>query len=863
MARLNPSRIVLALLFVLAAAAAAPGADVVSQGLRTAVRSAAPAETIPVILSFSTARQVEATVMTQAVYGREHLVRTLMTDGRARRAQVIEFLRAQGVEEVRELWLIDSLAFAATPDLIESLADWPEVASVRRDQNVYLPPAPAPESGAYPAAFSDPQENILTVNAPALWDIGYDGSGIVVAVMDSGVDVLHPDLAARWRGGSNSWFDPFGDTVLPFDFLDSEGVAHGTGVAGILVGGDAGGTTIGVAPGAQWIAAKIFGDADLDPGTSTFSRIHQAFQWLLDPDGDPATADAPDILNGSWGMGGGILPPLNECVTEFQADIQALRESGIGVIFSAGNTGALVDGPSSLSPGNYPESFSVGSVDDDLVISDFSARGPSACDESIFPDLVAPGEPIRSAARTQNGAQPLSYNTRLTGTSFATPHVSGVLTLLKGAFPDLSISALEDAMRDSAFELGDPGPDNAYGYGLIDAQAAYRLLADQTGRPAELLVRDSVFPEDDEALEFAALPAEETSATITVYNAGGGTLDITSVIIDGEDAGLFAPTTDTCSEATLLGTEGCTIRLTFTPPFEGFAAELVIQTSAGSLTLPINGSTDSPSPQARLSATDVDFGHVPPDQQLARIVQVENVGTGVLDISEVDTSELPPGMSLVADPGGPLGCADKSLAPGERCDLYLLFAPTDPGDVAGSLAVTSNDPQSPLVIDVSAVGNTPPPRAELLSPVQNASVAGDSVTFRWNQPPDADGDDVASLVLFDTSGEFPDPDTAEPDPISAALLGGSGFALFFLVARRRRILPVLGALAAGAILLAACNGSGGGGDGEILPDPVIPEVERRATVTGLQSGTTYYWKVQTTDVRGAVVESPVRQFTTR
>ena len=68
---------------------------------------------------------------------------------------------------------------------------------------------------------------------------------------------------------------------------------------GVIVGGDAGGTSIGMAPGARWIAAKIFNDS----GTATSTAIHLAFQWLLDPDHDPATADAPNIVNGSWSYG--------------------------------------------------------------------------------------------------------------------------------------------------------------------------------------------------------------------------------------------------------------------------------------------------------------------------------------------------------------------------------------------------------------------------------------------------------------------------------------------------------------------------------------------------------------------------------
>ena len=78
------------------------------------------------------------------------------------------------------------------------------------------------------------------IRASELWDMGFTGTGMVIASMDTGVDATHPDLASRWRGGANSWFDVNGVYDTPFDYS-----GHGTGVMGILVGGDAGGSAIG------------------------------------------------------------------------------------------------------------------------------------------------------------------------------------------------------------------------------------------------------------------------------------------------------------------------------------------------------------------------------------------------------------------------------------------------------------------------------------------------------------------------------------------------------------------------------------------------------------------------------------------
>ena len=98
---------------------------------------------------------------------------------------------------------------------------------------------------------------------------------------------------------------------------------------GVMVGGDAGGTSIGVAPDARWIAAKIFNDH----GAATTAGIHLGFQWVLDPDSDPGTPDAPNVVNNSWTLSS------PGCNLEFQLDLQNLRAAGILPVFAAGNAG--------------------------------------------------------------------------------------------------------------------------------------------------------------------------------------------------------------------------------------------------------------------------------------------------------------------------------------------------------------------------------------------------------------------------------------------------------------------------------------------------------------------------------------------
>ncbi|MFZ5799348.1 MAG: S8 family serine peptidase [Thermodesulfobacteriota bacterium] len=365
-----------------------------------------------------------------------------------------EFFRKKKARDLISFWIFNGMAVTLRADQVGELADRPEVMSVRLDKILALP---EPDLGLAAA----PEWNLNAIRAPVLWSRGHTGSGVVVAGMDTGVDALHPDIGPRWRGGANSWYDPNGEHPTPSDLN-----GHGTRTMGIMVGGDAGGSAIGVAPGAQWIAVKVFNDA----GKASESAIHLGFQWLLDPDGNPGTDDLPDVVNISWGL----VDEVNVCDTLYQADIQALKAAEVAVVVAAGNSGSA--SATSLSPANYPESYSVGSVADTLLVAEDSSRGPSACDGSIFPDIAAPGVNVRTTDLTGGGTVPYSY-AFVSGTSFAAPHVAGAMALLLSMAPQLSVAELEDLLRQTAVDLGDPGPDHAYGYGLLNVAAAYRRLS--------------------------------------------------------------------------------------------------------------------------------------------------------------------------------------------------------------------------------------------------------------------------------------------------------------------------------------------------------------------------------------------------
>jgi bacillopeptidase F len=428
-------------------------ASIIEPELEQVLQVAAPDEDISVIVTLK--EKVDFNQFKNKDKGllRAMMIRALKSKADLTQIPIQGFLKGRGAQRIVTLWLINGMAVTAPSDVISELAIMPLVESIRLDHTLKAPVSEQSSS-------SIPEWNINAVGAPQLWDLGYTGGGTVVANMDTGVDANHPDLESKWRGGSNSWYDPNGEHGTPYD---ADG--HGTQTMGIMVGGDNGGIAIGVAPDARWIAVKIFNDA----GVAYFSRIHQGFQWILDPDGNPDTNDLPDVVNNSWSLKNNV----NECVLEFQDDIQALKAAEIAVVFAAGNAGP--GSSTSMSPANYPESFAVGAINDTFSIASFSSRGPSTCDGAIYPETVAPGVNIKTSDLTFGGVIPNSY-AYVSGTSFSAPHVAGSIALLLGAFPNLAVSELETALNQSALDLGSAGPDNSYGHGLIDVIEAYNLI---------------------------------------------------------------------------------------------------------------------------------------------------------------------------------------------------------------------------------------------------------------------------------------------------------------------------------------------------------------------------------------------------
>jgi bacillopeptidase F len=453
--------IIISLTLILGSGFAAQ-AGIITPDLETTLQILGPDEEVPVIIYLSDKVDLKVYKDKDKAIRSSKIIKALIDKSDATQKDLLKLLKQNKVKEVLSFWIFNGIAARVPASLVNDLAGLTGVERVTLDATIPLPPEPTPAGTTGDTTI--PEWNIDAIRAPEFWAFGFDGTGVVVATMDSGADLAHPDIGPAYRGGTNSWYDPSGEHVTPYDAS-----GHGTQALGLIVGGDAGGSAIGVAPGAQWIAVKIFDDQ----GESSLSDIHLGFQWVLDPDGNPDTYDAPDIVNNSWFLDG----TLNDCNNDFTDDIAALKAAEIVVTFAAGNSGPSV--PSSVSPANNPGSFSVGAVDSNSAIAFFSSRGPSACDGDIYPEIVAPGQFVRTSDLTFGGIFPNSYVSAL-GTSFSTPHVTGAMALLLNAMSSqgvpVTVSQLESAVSESAEDLGPPGPDNDSGAGLLDVVAAYDWL---------------------------------------------------------------------------------------------------------------------------------------------------------------------------------------------------------------------------------------------------------------------------------------------------------------------------------------------------------------------------------------------------
>ncbi len=387
----------------------------------------------------------------------------------ANQLSIIEWIVANGGKVLNTFWLNNLILASINPEYLPLLfAEFEEVERVFPNFKVTIPePEGFPQVSAETAVESPPPTwGVARIRAPEVWAEGIDGTGLRIAVLDTGVHIAHPDLVGRmWTDDPDDptfpggWieFDGDGDIVIGSVPHDTNG--HGTHCSGTALGGATGPAAIGVAPGAWLMHALI-----LPGGSGTFAQVIAGMEWTIAPrddEGNPAGARA-HVVSMSFGATGfhdAMITPIRN-----------MRLAGIVPVAAIGNDGAGTSG----SPGNVFEAFGIGATNAADAVPMWSSGQVVVWPAShpvpyIKPDFAAPGVAVLSAMPDDDWAL-------ASGTSMAAPHVAGTVALMLQRTPGLTVDEIYRRLRVTALDLGAPGQDIRYGWGLINAFAATMML---------------------------------------------------------------------------------------------------------------------------------------------------------------------------------------------------------------------------------------------------------------------------------------------------------------------------------------------------------------------------------------------------
>jgi len=371
--------------------------DKVSPVVRDMVTQAGPGELVTVIV-----KMAESTSF-QGIEGQRDLAFAALRQTASRsQAPLINSLRTPDnlgkVGVVRQFWIDNLVLVKATKDVVSEIAKRKDVLHIFENYQFTLPPRPqsdadsgGPQRGA---AQSQAQlwDNVGHIGAKDVWSAyGFDGTGVRVGGLDTGVDINHPDIAGKMINTSpgdptypGGWgeFDGDGNPIPGSVPHDSD--SHGTHTSGTMIGGNASGYDVGVAPGADFMHGLV-----IPGGSGSFAQVAGGMEWIIDPDGNPATDDGAQVVNMSLGATGtfdAMIAPTDNMVA-----------AGVFPAFSIGNSGPGAG--TTGSPGNVPSAFGVGNTDSTDTIWGSSSRGPVTWNSPpyvgtwIKPDIPAPPAP--------------------------------------------------------------------------------------------------------------------------------------------------------------------------------------------------------------------------------------------------------------------------------------------------------------------------------------------------------------------------------------------------------------------------------------------------------------------------------------
>ena len=434
---------------------------------------------------------------------------------------IIAQLNTTNSEEILPLWMANAVYCKATVSTIREMAS--------RNDVVLIEGASDPDGGLIEPVDVRPLNaeergkglawGVSKINADDAWGLGYEGQGIIVAVIDTGVDYNHSDL------GNNMWHDTPGGFHYGWDFYDNDNdpmdtYGHGTHCAGSVAGDGSGGTETGVAPQATIMAIRInyYGG-----GEPTWI---QAMEFAAD--------HGASVMSTSLGSGQGnvSLRTANEnsLTAGLYHSVAAANDGpGAETVLSPGDGPPPWFHPDQSHHGGMSAVVTVGATDNSDVIASFSSRGPVTCwadytDSSplIDPDISGPG--VNVVSTQWNGGY-----TTMSGTSMATPHLAGVAALILSANSNLSVAQMDSIIETTSLDLGSSGKDNTYGAGRVDAYQAVVAALSMTSTEDS---QEAVVPA---AMGISAISPNPVNnyASFSVYTAVAGTADISVYDVSG------------------------------------------------------------------------------------------------------------------------------------------------------------------------------------------------------------------------------------------------------------------------------------------------------------------------------------------
>lgn len=362
-----------------------------------------------------------------------------------------------GTTDSKALTSVNALAYGVTKT--DARAAWDQLVSPRSRSG----------SGLAKLWLDRPMRMTLAdstkqVGAQKAWRAGIDGKGSTVAVLDTGIDAGHPDLAGRIETSKDFTDSPSGT---------DDKVGHGTHVASTIAGTGAAshGKERGVAPGASLLVGKVLDDS----GSGSESEIIEGMQW--------AVSQHADVVSMSLGS----QLPSASCDDPIAQSVQQLSTSSKSLfVIAAGNIGAAQHTIS--SPACVQQALTVGAVDSEDKVAQFSSRGPVADTHVLKPEIAAPGVDILAANAGGRGVY--AYQ-RMSGTSMATPHVAGAAAIAKEANPGFSGAQLKQLLTSSA-NSSIPGDAQQVGAGRLDIG---QLLQEKVTAPSSLYGGSFDFPQ--------------------------------------------------------------------------------------------------------------------------------------------------------------------------------------------------------------------------------------------------------------------------------------------------------------------------------------------------------------------------------